>query len=77
MLINGQGVACRIVLNFDIITLEHTELSHGCEKCDAEIKHMCDLNVHKKININLSDILAISSRIGLYTYTHNKGLPSP
>ena len=44
----------------------NTELSHGCEECDAEIKHMCDLNVHKNININLSDILAIGSRIVLY-----------
>ena len=63
LLINGQFAAGSIVLN-----VWNTELSHGCEECDAEIKHKCDLNV-SKININLFDILAICSRIGLYRIT--------
>ena len=62
-MINGQFAAGSIVLN-----VGNTELSHGCEECDAEIKHKCDLNV-TKININLFDILAIGSRIGLYQIT--------
>ena len=41
-----------------MINVGNTELSHGCEECDAEIKHKCDLNV-TKIDINLFDILAI------------------
>ena len=63
LLIKGQSAACSIVIN-----VGNTELSHGCEECDAEIKHKCDLNV-TKININLFDILAIGSRIGLYQIT--------
>ena len=44
MLINGQSAAWSIVLN-----IGNTELSHGCEECDAEIKHKCDMSVHKKL----------------------------